>query len=164
MTAPTYTYTFAPTTDETDRLRLLLGDTGDGTPSSTTCIFADEEYEWFISEGKGNDHLAAHHACSAAASKYSKLADKTLGPMSISYSGLSANFTRQAEQELRHATYEYTVTPVPYSFTSETGDRDIESEEDDYKVPAFFIRNEDENYGDTVAGSGDSERVHWSFG
>jgi hypothetical protein len=155
----TYTYTFDPTNDETDRMRLLLGDTGDGSPSASTCIFADEEYTWFITEGKGNDH-----ACIAAASKYSKLADKTLGPMSISYSQIAGNFQKQAEEELRNATYEYTVTPVPYSFTAETGDRDIDAEESDYKVPAFFIRNEDENYGDTVAGSGDSERIHWSFG
>jgi hypothetical protein len=164
MAPPTYTYTYAPTSSETDRLRLLMGDTGDGTPSASTCIFADEEYAWFISEGKGNDHLAAHHACTAAAGKYAKMADKTLGPMSISYSQLSANFLAQAAEELRHATYDYTVTPVPYSFTAGSATRDIESEEDNHTVPAFFIRNEDENYGDTVAGSGDSERVHWNFG
>ena len=160
----TYTYGNDPINDETDRMRLIIGDTGDGSPSSTTCIFSDEEFAWFIQEGKGNDHLAAHHACLAAAGKYSRLADKTLGPMSISYSQIAANYQKQAAEEIINATYEYTVTPVPYSFTAETGDRDIESEEDDHKVPAFFIRNEDENYGDTVAGSGDSERIHWSFG
>ncbi len=75
MTAPTYTYTYDPLNSDVDRMRLMLGDTGGGSPSSTTCIFCDEEMEYFIDEGHGNDHLAAHHACVAAASKYSSLAD-----------------------------------------------------------------------------------------
>jgi hypothetical protein len=163
MTAPTYSYGYDPTNSDTDRLRLLMGDT-DVSNSGANCLFCDEEYTYFNTEGNGNWHLAAHHACVAAASKYSKLADKTLGPMSIKYSQMSQNFRDQAVEEFGNATNSANVSPVPYSFTSETGTRDISSEESDYQVPAFFIRNEDENYGDTVAGSSDSERIHWSFG
>jgi hypothetical protein len=164
MTAPTYTYTYAPSSDDVDRMRLMLGDTGNGSPSATTCIFSDEEMEYFVTEGHGNNHLAAHHACVAAASKFSQMADRTLGPMSISYGKIADSFRAQAVEEFGNATNSANVAPTPYSFTQETGDRDINAEESDYKVPAFFIRNEDENYGDTVAGSSDSERIHWSFG
>ena len=164
MTAPTYTYGYAPSSDETDKLRLMLGDTGNGSPSASTCMFADEEIDYFVTEGHGNAHLAAHHACVAAASKYSQMADRTLGPMSISYSNIAESFRKQAIEEFGNATNSANVAPTPYSFTQEQGDRDIGSEESDYKVPAFFIRNEDENYSDTVSGSADSERIHWSFG
>lgn len=157
--APTYTYTYDPLNDEVDRMRLMLGDTGGGSPSSTTCIFADEEMEYFIDEGHGNDHLAAHHACVAAASKYSSLADKTLGPMSIKYSSIAESYRQQAEEEFGNATNTANVSPTPYSFTSEIGERDIYAEQGDLKVPAFYNRNQDDN--DADMSSADDQRVHW---
>ena len=159
MTAPTYTYTYDPSNDEVDRLRLMLGDTGNGSPSSSTCIFCDEELEYFNEEGNGNWHLAAHHACVAAASKYSKMADKTLGPMSIKYSNLAASYRAQANEEFDNATNSANVSPQPYSFTSETGTRNLEDEQGDLKVPAFFNRDEDDN--DADMSSADEQRTHW---
>jgi hypothetical protein len=162
MAAPTYTYTYAPSAataaGQRDMMRLMLGDTGDGSPSGTSCTFCDEELAYFWSEGFGNAHLAAHHACVAAASKFSRLADKTLGPMSISYSQIAASYRAQAEEEFGNATNSANVAPSPYSFTSEEGDRDIESEQGDLKVPAFYNRNDDENDTDSTA---DDQRVHW---
>ena len=158
MTAPTYTYGY-DFTDPVDLLRLMLGDTGNGSPSSTTCIFADEELEHFNDDGHGNMHLAAHHACVAAASKYSRLADKTLGPMSIQYSGIANAFRAQAEEEFGNATNTANVSPQPYSFTSEVGTRDIYDEQGDLKVPAFFNRDEDDN--DADMSSADDQREHW---
>lgn len=158
----TYTYGFDPINSDTDKLRLLLGDTGDGSPSSTTCIFADEELAWFTQEGGGNWHLAAHHACVAAAGKYSKMADRTLGPMSISYSNLSASYRAQAKEEFDNATNSASVSPQPYSFTQETGDRDHEAESGDVlTVPAKFYRDQYENQGDNGSDS-DELREHWT--
>ena len=145
MVAPTYTYGY-DYTDEVDILRLMLGDTGNGSPSSTTCTFADEELAYFADEGHGNYHLAAHHACVAAANKYAKMADRTLGPMSISYSQIAASWRAQAAEEFDNATNSANVSPEPYSFTSETGTRD-ESLEDDttLTVPAKFYRDQYED-------------------
>jgi hypothetical protein len=159
MTAPTYTYTYAPATVDVDRLRLMLGDTGGGSPSASTCMFCDEELEYFNDEGNGNWHLAAHHACVAAASKYSQLANKTLGPMSIQYSGIADSFRKQAVEEFGNATNSANVSPQPYSFTSETGYRDIYEEQGDLKVPPFFNRDEDDNDADMT--SADEQREHW---
>lgn len=159
MTAPTYSYGYDPVGSDTDRLRLMLGDTGNGSPSSTTCMFADEEIAWFVAEGNGNSHLAAHHACVAAASKYSQLADKTLGPMSIKYSGIAQSFRDQAVEEFGNATNSANVSPQPYSFTSEVGQRDLYEEQGDLKVPAFFNRDEDDN--DADMSSADEQREHW---
>ena len=159
MTAPTYTYTYDPANDEVDRMRLMLGDTGNGSPSSSTCLFCDEEMEYFYDEGNGNWHLAAHHACVAAASRYSQMADKTLGPMSIKYSGIAESYRKQAVEEFDNATNSANVSPQPYSFTSETGERDIEDEQGDLKVPAFFNRDQDDN--DADMSSADEQRTHW---
>jgi hypothetical protein len=127
-------------------MRLMLGDTGDGSPSSTTCIFADEELAYFYTEGHGNPHLAAHHACVAAANKYSKMADRTLGPMSISYSQIADNYRKQAAEEFDNATNSANVSPEPYSFTSETGTRDTTLEDSStLTVPAKFYRDQYEN-------------------
>ena len=162
MTAPTYTYSYAPGTSSSDGqrdlMRLMLGDTTLGT-AGADAIFCDEELAWFWTEGHGNPHLAAHHACVAAASKYSQLADKTLGPMSIKYSGIAESFRQQAVEEFGNATNSANVSPVPYSFTSETGDRDIYEEQSELKVPAFFNRNQDDNEADSTA----EDRTHWSF-
>jgi hypothetical protein len=132
-------------------MRLMLGDT-DVSSSGANAIFCDEELAYFYTEGHGNSHLAAHHACVAAANKYSKLADRTLGPMSISYSQIAASFRAQAAEEFDNATNSANVSPEPYSFTSETGTRDTSLEDDTtLQVPAKFYRDqyEDESsYGD----------------
>jgi hypothetical protein len=158
MAPPTYTYTYSPKTDDIDRLRLMLGDTGDGSPSAATCIFADEELDYFNDEGNGNWHLAAHHACVAAASKYARMADKTLGPMSIQYSQIAESYRKQAEEEFGNATNTANVSPEPYSFTQESGERNMEDELDNHKVPAKFYRDEYENHADS---SSDDMRTHW---
>lgn len=161
MVAPTYTYSYSPSSDDVDRLRLMLGDT-DVSSGGVNAIFCDEELEYFITEGHGNSHLAAHHACVAASAKYSKLADRTLGPMSISYSQLSASFRAQAQEEFDNATNSSNVSPMPYSFTQQTGDRDRSLEDDTtLQVPAKFHRDQYENSGDGTASS-DELREHWT--
>jgi hypothetical protein len=163
MTAPTYTYGYDPVGSDNDRLRLMLGDTGNGSPSGTTCMFADEEISWFVAEGNGNSHLAAHHACVAAAAKYSQLADKTLGPMSIKYAGIAQSFRDQAVEEFGNATNSANVSPQPYSFTAEDGERDWEEEQEDKKVPAEFVRNMQSNDADSTSDLAGTGRTHWSF-
>ena len=155
----TYTYTGDPVNVDNDRLRLMIGDTGDGAPSSTTCNFSDEENLWWLQEGSGNWHLSAHHALVALAAKYSRMADKTLGPMSIKYGQMSEAYRAQAKEEFDNATNSANVSPQPYSFTSEVGQRNIEDEQGDLKVPAFFNRDQDDN--DADMSSADDQREHW---
>ena len=150
MVAPTYAYTYAPSTasatGQRDLMRLMLGDMGGGSPSSTTCIFCDEELAYFYTEGHGNAHLAAHHACVAAANLFSQKADRTLGPMSISYSQIAASYRAQAAEEFDNATNSANVSPEPYSFTSQTGDRDTTLEDSStLSVPAKFYRDQYED-------------------
>lgn len=155
-----YTYTFSPSTSDVDRLRLMLGDT-DVSNGGANCIFADQELTYFNTEGNGNWHLAAHHACVAAASKYSQMADKTLGPMSIKYGQIAESFRKQAKEEFDNATNSANVSPQPYSFTTSAAPRDRSLEDGTtLAVPAKFYRDEYENYADQSA---DNNREHWSF-
>lgn len=159
MVLPTYLYTYAPSTStaagQRDLLRLLLGDTNVSS-SGAYAIFADQELAYFWDEGHGNPHLACHHAATAASGRYSQLADKALGPMKISYGQIAESFRKQAAEELNNATNTANVSPQPYSFTQEVGDRDLELEQGDLKVPAFFNRDQDDNDADMS-----SEREHW---
>jgi hypothetical protein len=158
--APTYTYGYDPTNSDVDRLRLMLGDT-DVSSSGANAMFADEELDYFNAEGNGNWHLAAHHACVAAASKYSQMADKTLGPMSIKYGQIADSFRKQAVEEFGNATNSANVSPQPYSFTTSAAPRDRSLENGTtLAVPAKFYRDMQENYGDEGS---DGDREHWSF-
>jgi hypothetical protein len=160
MTAPTYSYGYDPSNNDVDRLRLMLGDT-DVSSTGANAMFADEELTYFNAEGNGNWHLAAHHACVAAASKYSQMADKTLGPMSIKYGQIADSFRKQAVEEFGNATNSANVSPQPYSFTTQSAPRDRSLEDGTtLAVPAQFYRDMEENYGDIGS---DGDREHWSF-
>lgn len=153
---PTYTYTYSPLTNDVDRMRLMLGDTGDGNPSKETCVFADQEILYFVDEADGNYNMAAYYACLAEASKYSKMADKSLGPMSIKYSEIADSYRAQALYWFDNATNRKNVNAIPYSFTSLLGVRDIPEEQGNLKVPPFFNRDMEANYGNSSA----TDRTH----
>ena len=148
MVAPTYTYTYAPDTDEIDRMRLLLGDT-DVSSSGANAQFCDEELQYFFDENGDNAYLACSDACLSAAGKYSSKADRTLGPMSIEYSQIAASYRAQAAAFADSGTNGFSSTPEPYSFTSETGTRDTTLEDaSTLQVPAKFYRDQ---YDDETA-------------
>jgi hypothetical protein len=157
MAAPTYTYTYLPDSDEIDRMRLLLGDT-DVSNSGANAQFCDEELQYFFDHAGDNAYMACHDACLSAAGKYSSKADRTLGPMSISYSQIADSYRAQAEAFMSEGMNHASSTPEPYSFTSETGTRDRTLEDGStLQVPAEFYRDQ---YDDEEL-SGDRTHSDW---
>lgn len=75
------TWTYDPAVeDDVSRVRLLIGDTDQSSPK-----LQDEEIEFFIVQANDVNGGAIMAARSLAA-RYSQMVDKTVGPLSISYS------------------------------------------------------------------------------
>lgn len=92
----TFSYT-DPSANSADKVRFLLGDTDEGT-----ALFSDEEIGAVLSEFP-DPYETTVVMCEAAASKYARKMDKSIGGTSLRYSQLFDQFTRMAEQYRRMA-------------------------------------------------------------
>jgi hypothetical protein len=150
----TATYTGNPTSVPLDAIRLILGDT-----DTTNYLLTDSELNYFLTQENNNIYYAGHHAASAIAGKFSRLADKSLGPLSISLSQKAANYRQLSKDLYDHAIYDVNIAPTPFSGTSETGDR---LNTDDLAVPPLFKRGDFDN---PIVGSGEDsadDRQHFT--
>lgn len=102
------TYTASPKTSTVDALRLLIGDV-----NVADATFTDDELLYFYELADSNKYLASYEACQSAASKYARLADKSMGPMQVSYSQIAIAFRSQAEAFFARATSKRTTIPTP---------------------------------------------------
>lgn len=85
-----YSYSGDPAGRPIDRIRFLLSDTNMDRP-----LFTDKEIQFLLDEYT-NPYAAASEAASIQASKYTTLANKTVGPLSIDYGQLSSRWTQLA--------------------------------------------------------------------
>lgn len=72
---------YSGTTAPSDAARILVGDTNPASP-----LLPDEAWLAFLAATGNNVGLSAHRAALALEGKYAGLADKTIGPLRISYS------------------------------------------------------------------------------
>jgi hypothetical protein len=72
----------------------MIGDTSSKDP-----ILQDEEITYLLAES-GSAKTAAYTACINIVAKYSRLADKTVGKISIKYSQISAQYQSLADKLL----------------------------------------------------------------
>jgi hypothetical protein len=136
-----------------DTVRLLLG------INRAPWEMTDEEIEFFISE-EGNPsklYFVCHHIATSIASSYSNQANRSMGPLSISLSQKFDHWMAVAEEMYGHATRDTTITPSPFSGTSQVGDR---ADTSDLVVKPSFVRDMFDNYG-TGTGSDPSDREHF---
>jgi hypothetical protein len=94
------TYTYDPTTldtDSKDRVRRVIGDVGvDGTVSSSTCKFADEEITYTITSKAGDEVAAAVELLEQLATLFADKASVSAGNQKIALSDISKQYAERA--------------------------------------------------------------------
>jgi hypothetical protein len=91
------TWSYDPTAeDNISRVRLLIGDTVQTSPQ-----LQDEEIEFFLSQSNDSPNSAAVMAARSLIARYSRMVDKTIGPLSISYSQRVKGYQELVSQLLR---------------------------------------------------------------
>ena len=123
----TWTYS-DPSTINRDKIRLLIGDT-----DTTDQQLSDEEIAFFLTE-EGSVYRAAAAAARALLAKYSRLVDKSVGDLSISYSQRVESYKALIKDLDSRAGGR---TSVPYLGGSSISDMDSEKEDTNRPKPAF---------------------------
>lgn len=90
----TWTYSGDPSSSDRDAVRFEIGDTISDDP-----LLYDKEIEYAIAAENGTLSAAAR-CCEVVAAKFSRLADRSLGPMSIKHSQKAEQY-RQLAKDLR---------------------------------------------------------------
>jgi hypothetical protein len=90
-----WTYSGDPSASDRDAVRFRIGDTDEAEP-----LLADAEIDWLLAE-QGTVLPAAIEACRAIAARYARKCDKSVGPVSISYSQRSQHY-RDLAAEIAH--------------------------------------------------------------
>ena len=93
--AENWNYSGDPNSSELDRVRFEIGDTDENWP-----LLNDDEIQYAIDK-EANLYTAAARCCEAIASKFSREADYSLGPKSVSSSQRAESYRAKA-RELRH--------------------------------------------------------------
>jgi len=109
----TWSYGGDPTNDKVDEVRFLVGDTDEDDP-----LISDEEIEYMLSL-HSDAVLAASFVALTIAAKFSRLASKSLGKMSIqlnqkaqAYHQLSQELYKRYQQQLTGSTTTVTMPSI----------------------------------------------------
>lgn len=92
-----YSYSGDPNARSIDRVRFLLQDT-----DMDRALFTDSEIEFMLAETNGA-YGAAEELALVQSSKFTNLADKTVGPLSINYGSISDRWVKLAASLRRRA-------------------------------------------------------------
>lgn len=134
----TWSYTGDPGSSAKDAIRFLVGDT-----DTTDQLLSDEEIAWINYEQTGSStslddlYYSAHYACHAIAAKLARLADKSIGDLSVSLSQKANAYLTQAQELFKHA--QRTNAPVPYAGGILISDKEIDQDNSD--IYAGFFRS-----------------------
>jgi hypothetical protein len=133
----TWTYGGDPDANARDAIRFLVGDT-----DTNDQLVNDEEIAWVNKETTGSAtattgvYDAAVRCCLTIASKFSRLADQSVGDLKVSMSQKAKAYRVQAEELARLANREGSV-PVPYAGGISIADKDADREDSDRVAPWF---------------------------
>ncbi len=127
-----WTYSGDPSASGRDAIRFLIGDTDPTDPQ-----LQDAEIDWMLAEHTSS-YLAAAHCCQALAAKYARLADKSVGDLSISFSQRQEAYTKMFNRLERLAAVHGTGAPVYAGGISES-DKEIDETDTDRVQPAFTV-------------------------
>lgn len=133
----TWTYSGDPATNARDSIRFLTGDT-----DTNDQLINDEEIAWVNNQVTGSDsattalYEVAYRVMLAIASKFSRLADQSVGELSVSMSQKAEAAREQAAQLKVLALREGSV-PTPYLGGMSVSDKEIDDENSDMVRPSF---------------------------
>ena len=134
----TWTYSGDPATNARDSIRFLIGDT-----DTNDQLINDEEIAWINNQLTGSDtattalYNAAYRGCITIASKFSRLADQSVGDLKVSMSQKAKAYRDQATELLELAGREGSV-PTPYAGGITITDKEIDWDNTDLVRPGFF--------------------------
>lgn len=133
----TWTYGGDPSSNARDAIRFLVGDT-----DTNDQLINDEEIAWVNNQVTGSDtattglYDAAYRVCLTIASKFSRLADQSVGDLKVSMSQKAKAYRLQAEEIKSLADKEGNV-PTPYAGGITTADKATD-EDDSGLVHGWF--------------------------
>jgi hypothetical protein len=143
----TWTYTGDPATNARDSVRFLIGDT-----DTNDQLINDEEIAWINNQLTGSDtattalYNVAYRACITIASKFSRMADKSVGDLRVSMSQKAKAYREQADSLLLLAGREGSV-PTPYAGGISIADKDVDQGDSDIVEPSFSFGQFDNSRG-----------------
>ena len=133
----TWTYSGDPANNARDAIRFLTGDT-----DTNDQLINDEEIAWTNNQVTGsNTALTALYEVSyrvllAIASKFSRLADQSVGDLSVSMSQ-KAQAARDQASELKALALREGSVPIPYLGGMSKSDKRIDADDSDMVQPSF---------------------------
>ena len=145
-----WTYSGDPATNARDAIRFLIGDT-----DTNDQLINDEEIAWINNQLTGSDtaltalYNAAYRGCVTIASKFSRLADQSVGDLKVSMSQKAKAYREQAAYLLEMAGREGSV-PTPYAGGITITDKEIDLDNTDLVRAGFYKGqfNDDRDGGD----------------
>jgi hypothetical protein len=133
-----WTYGGDPAANARDAIRFLCGDT-----DTNDQLLNDAEIGWVNNQLTGSDtattalYNAAYRCCLLVASKFSRLADQSVGDLKVSMSQKAKAYREQALQMLELAGREGSV-PTPYAGGISIADKEVDWANTDVVKPGFY--------------------------
>jgi hypothetical protein len=124
-----WTYSGNPGYSAKDQVRFLIGDTIQSDP-----ILQDGEVDWLLSQYNNVPINAAIRACEAIISKFSRLADESVGQVKISFSQRCEGY-RKTQVMLRNRLA--TEGAIPYAGGISISDKQAQVQNTDRVKPDF---------------------------
>ena len=140
-----WTYGGDPAANARDAIRFLCGDT-----DTNDQLLNDAEVAWVNNQLTGSDtattalYNAAYRCCLLIASKFSRLADQSVGDLKVSMSQKAKAYRTQATELLELAGREGSV-PTPYAGGITITDKEIDWDNSDIVRPGFTKGQFDDN-------------------
>jgi hypothetical protein len=144
-----WTYGGDPSANARDAIRFLIGDTDTGDQ-----LLLDAEVAWVNNQVTGSDtattglYDAAYRCCLMIASKFSRLADKSVGDLRVDMAQKAKSYRDQAA-ELKSLAQREGLVPTPYAGGMTISDKDIDRENSDMVQPSFW-QGQFDDYGTTT--------------
>lgn len=125
----TWSYTGDPNKSDLDKIRFIVGDT-----DKNDQLLTDEEIQYLI-DNESDANMAAFTASETIAAKFSRLADESVGQVSVSYSQKAEHYWKLAKTLKLKAN----KLAVPYAGGISQSDKtNVENDTD--RVEPFFNR------------------------
>jgi|TARA_R100000655_G_scaffold1922_3_gene7232 hypothetical protein len=161
-----WSYSGDPDSSALDAIRFLIGDT-----DTNDQLLANEEITWTNSQVTGSTtstdalYTVAYRCMVTIASKFSRLADQSIGDMKVDMSQKAEGARLQAK-ELKALAQSEGGTPTPYAGGITVTDKDIDRENSDLVQPSFsqgqFANTTDYGAGPSTAPPGGSQDEGWA--
>ena len=156
-----WSYSGDPDSSALDAIRFLIGDT-----DTNDQLLANEEVSWVNAQVSGSTtstdalYTVAHRCMITIASKFSRLADQSVGDMRVDMFQKAENARLQAK-ELKILAQSEGGTPTPYSGGITVSDKETDQDNSNLIKPSFrqgqFANTTDWGAGSPVAPSNDNE-------